>query len=92
MLYPTVNLLFDDESLTEFQKLSQALHNIYIKLNKCYAKIEEIDDDYDKKIIDKLELSTIRIIVEEEIEEYNRQIELIEAEEYKLFDNLETLM
>ena len=92
MLYPTVNLLFDDESLIKFQKLSDTEKNICIKLNKCYEKLDEIDDDYDKKIIDEFELSTMTTLVDEEIEEYNRQIELIEAEKYKLFDNLETIM
>ncbi len=92
MLYPTVKYLLEDDTLKLHQKLLDDEYKLYNEININYSKLDKVDNDYDKELIDEDELTEMAEVIEDEIEECNRKIEEIEIKEYQLFDNLETLV
>ena len=92
MLTPTSKLLLEDDTLELHKKILSRENKIYKKLEVCYAKQEKIDNDYDKGLISDDEVDRLTDTIDIKIAEYNRQLEVIESEEYNLFDNLETLV
>jgi len=92
MLYPTVRVLLENDTLENFQKLLYKETELYKKLNECHSKLDEMDNDYNKGLINEDGYSSLESVIENDIEEYTRQIQFIEDEEYKLLDNLETLL
>ncbi len=92
MLTPTTKYLLEDDTLELYHKMITKSDRLFDKLDTCYSRLETVDDDYDKELILEEDLTTLTYEIEAEIEEINRQLDDIEIEVYKLFDNLETLV
>ena len=92
MLTPSTKLLLENDTLELHQNLLAKMDDLYNKIDEGYLELDKLDNDYDKELMSVDEFSKLSSILQTKLDEYERQLEELDIEEYKLFDNLETLL